>query len=559
MLGKSLTSRFMIGTTVAIILIMTVNFIWDYHEQKRQALIELREKAQVITKQLQATREFIARNQDRINYDSEGNFEFKYLNPAAVGRGVGDIFGMWTDYSIKQTRINYRNPHNAPDQFEIKALQKFAAEPDLQEIWAEDNIDGKKVFRYIIPLKVKESCLPCHGQPKGEIDVAGYHKEGYKVGDLAGVVSLIMPMDIFIANLKSNFLRHMGFILLLVAASISSIYFLVTKLVIRPLGDLQYAVAQVGSGKLDINLDHIKAEGEIKQLANHFQEMANQLRDLYNNLEQKVDERTAELTRANQILKEKQEELERTNLQLKEANRYKSEFLAAMSHELRTPLTSIIAFTELLLIDLPEEREVERQNLEEICKNGQNLLTLINNLLDLAKIEAGRHDLKLETVDMADVLGSVEGVITPLAIQKGLDFEVNCCPRVPLIKVDPEKIRRAIENLAGNAVKFTEPGGKVRISVDFDSEKGEILISVSDTGIGIKKEEQQIIFEKFTQLDGSNSRKYRGTGLGLALTKELVELHGGWIKVDSEVGKGSIFTIGLPVSRDFLDGGEIVG
>lgn len=537
----------MLYTTIIIVIVMSVNFYWDYRQQKRQALVEMREKAQVITKQLLATREFIAKNQDRINYDSQGNFEFKHLNPAAVGMGVANIFEKLTDYRIKQTRIDYRDFKNAPDLFEVQVLHKFEQNPKLKEIWTEDVIDGKKVFRYMIPLKIEEECLCCHGKPAGAIDITGYCKEGYQLGDIGGAISLVMPMKIFIANLKANVFRHMGFILLLVGVSISSIYFLVTKLVIRSLGELEGAVAQVGKGNLDVNLSKIKAEGEIKQLVQHFQDMAGQLRDLYNNLELKVEQRTEELEKANGVLKIKQQELEEANYKLKELNRYKSEFLAIMSHELRTPLTSIIAFTEILLNDIPDERETEKQNLEEIRANSENLLKLINNILDLAKIEAGRQELKLEFVDMADVIGSVDSIISPLARKKGIQFTTEINPQVPLIKADPEKIRRVVENLAGNAIKFTEKGGKVEVKVDFDGTTKEVVVTVSDTGIGIREEEQDLIFERFTQVDSSNSRKYSGSGLGLALAKELVELHGGWIKVASDVGRGSIFTVGLLV------------
>ena len=554
-LVRSLTYRFMWAITVVMILIVSINFMWDINQQKRQAMMEMREKAQVITKELIATREFIAQNQNKINCDSQGGFEFKHLNPAAVGMGISKIFAEMTNYSIKQTRLIYRDMQNAPDDFEIEVLQKFKANPNLQEYWAESEIDDKRVFRYIIPLKVEESCLPCHGGPVGELDVAGYPKEGYLEGSLGGAISLIMPMDLFVANLSANVLRYSGFFLLLIGASIGSIYILVNRLVVQPLSDLEKAMGQVGAGNLNVDFTNIRAEGEIEQLATHFQVMASQLRDLYYNLELKVDKRTYELEKANEVLKNKQQELENVNFQLKEANRYKSEFLAIMSHELRTPLTSIMAFTELLLTDMPEERTIEIQNLEEIRKNSENLLRLINNILDLAKIEAGRNEIKIDTVDLTDVIGSVEGVILPLAKQKGIIFHTCFLPDVPLIKADPEKIRRVVENLASNAVKFTDKGGKIIISVAYEKNDKEVIITISDTGIGIREDEQKIIFERFTQSDSSNSRKYSGTGLGLALAKELVEMHGGWITVESRIDRGSVFKVGIPELPKIKNGG----
>lgn len=334
--------------------------------------------------------------------------------------------------------------------------------------------------------------------------------------------------------------------MILIAIYILSIYFLMKKLVTAPLGELEKAVKHVSGGNLNIDLRNLKADGEIKQLACHFQRMADQLRDFYNNLEQKVEERTLELEKANQILKLSEQQLTKTNLELEKANQVKTDFLAIMSHELRTPLTSIIAYTQFLLDDIPKEFELERQNLKEIESSSETLLHLINNILDMAKIEAGRHEVNLETMDMGEVIYSVEGMIMPLVQTRGLHLTTYVAPTVPLIKGDPEKIRRVVQNLAGNAIKFTERDGKVEISVDYAAEKNEVIIKVADTGIGIKREDQKLIFGKFTQSDNSISRKYSGTGLGLALAKELVEMHGGWITLESVPGQGSTFMVGIP-------------
>ncbi len=544
----SLIYRFMLFTTIVIVIIMALNFTWDYKTQETQAIVEMHEKAQVITKQLIATREFIAKNQDRINSDSAGNFEFKHLNPAAVGMGVGETFGELTNYSIKQTKMGYRDSRNAPDTFEVQGLQTLENHSELTEIWGEDEVAGKKVFRFMVPLKIEHECLSCHGGPAGTLDITGNRKEGYQVGNLGGAISLVMPMDIFQENIRMNVYRHLGFTLLLVAVIIVSMYFLVTRLVLRSLGHLQVATSQVGQGNLDIDLSKIKAQGEIKQLAQQFQVMAGQLKESYNNLEEKVEERTKQLANLNEDLRVKQHELETANIKLNEMNNYKSEFLAVMSHELRTPLTSIMAFTELLLQDTPKQQELERQNLVAIKANSESLLRLINNILDMAKLEAGRQELKLEYVDMADVVGAVENVIAPIARKKGLDFSTELASDVPLIQADPEKIKRVIENLAGNAIKFTPQGGRVEIIVDKVPGDTLVRIQVADTGIGIPPGEEDLIFERFTQIDSSNSRKYGGTGLGLALAKELVLLHEGEIRVQSEVNVGSTFIIYLPIN-----------
>ncbi len=539
----------MLGAIIVIGVVMGVKLWWDFQEQNKQATNELIEKAQVITKQHKALWEFMIINQNKINYDAQGNFEFKHLNCSTVAMGVGTIFAEMTDYSIKPTHILYRNDNNAPDNFELDVLNTFEQEPDRTEYWATDKIDDKTVFRYMTALKIDESCLSCHGSPKGEYDVSGYPKEGYELGDLGGALSLIMPMDIPLKNIRTNTMSNAFFFLALVIFCIISLYLIITKLVTRSLGELEKAVAQVGSGDLKIDLSDLRARGEIKRLSNHFQQMVNQLKDLYNNLEQKVENRTIALEEANIILKKHQNELEEANRRLNEVNKYKSEFLAIMSHELRTPLTSIIAFTEIIMTQIsPQEEKMER-HLTEIRSNSQILLGMISNILDLAKIEAGKDFLVMEMVDIAEVIASVEGMVKPLAAKKRISLTVDISAEVPLIKADPEKVRRVLENLMSNAIKFTDENGKIEVNAGYDPKNNEVIIKIKDTGIGIREEHLKYIFEKFTQSDSSISRKYGGTGLGLALAKEIIELHNGWIKVESVLNHGTTFTIGLPWSE----------
>ena len=538
---NNLTVSFMFATVIIIVLAMGVKFWWDYKENHEQALHELLEKAQVITKQQIAMWEFMIINQDRINYDNEGNFHFKHLNCSTVSMGVGVIFAEMTNYTIKPTNIVYRNEINAPDPFELSALLSFKENPEMIEYYkVDETAEGNKVFRYMTSLTMDEACLTCHGGPEGEEDVSGYPKEGYQLGDFGGAISLVMPMDIHLQNIQKNIISNAIFFIVLMVLCITSIYILVRKLVTRPLSHLEKAVSQVGSGNLDVDTSDIKARGELKKLTHHFQEMADQLRDLYNNLEHKVEIRTLELEEANR--------------KLKEVNNFKSEFLAIMSHELRTPLTSVIAFTELLLTDSDLDQETARHHLEEIRMSSQHLLGLINNILDMAKIEAGKNQLMLEMMDIADVIAAVEGMVIPIAANKGIHMVVQVHSDIPLMKGDPEKIRRVVENLVGNAIKFTGQEGIVKIIAFYDVEQQMVIIRVKDNGIGIKEEKQKDIFEKFTQSDSSISRKYGGTGLGLALAKEIVEMHSGSIQMESVFNEGTTITVALPIGVTELGG-----
>ena len=551
-MGNRLSFKLMSYLTLIIVIIMAVSFSWDVREQNKQIREELLEKAQLITSQFLAMRHFIAANQDRINYDSDGHFEFKHLNPAAVGGGVAEIFNEKSSYKIKQTRIDFRDGKNAPDEFEKEILHKFAEEKDLIEYWQETILNGQRVFRYLYPLEINTECLDCHGEPKGQIDISGHQKEGYKIGDFGGAISVVLPMNRFLANLQNNIYRDLGFMLLLIGLTLGAIYFIMARMVTNPLTQLRDQTKRFGQGNLEVNTEQINAQGEIKDLTEEFQNMAGQLNELYKNLEQRVAIRTKELAAANKQLEEHHARLELINAELERSNMMKSQFLATMTHELRTPLTAILAFAEVTIgsENLPQQAH---NNIKDILEQGSGLLRLINNLLDMAKLEAGHQQLRLIMVDLLDVISAVEAICAPLAERKGIKLIRNIDKNLPMVMGDEEKLQRTFLNLVGNAIKFTPEGGEVKVTVENCHNK-EVVVKVKDSGIGMKREQQERIFEMFYQVESSDARRFKGTGLGLALAKEWIDLHGGSVTVDSEPGKGSLFTVILPVSSK---GGEI--
>ncbi|MDW7990667.1 MAG: GAF domain-containing protein, partial [Anaerolineae bacterium] len=239
-----------------------------------------------------------------------------------------------------------------------------------------------------------------------------------------------------------------------------------------------------------------------------------------------------------------QEALE-TAERLKEVDRLKSQFLANMSHELRTPLNSIIGFSRVILkgIDGPIT-EQQRQDLEAIYNSGQHLLGLINDILDISKIEAGKMELTFEPTDLKEIIRGVMSTAIALVKDKPIELQQSVPENLPTIIADSRRIRQVLLNLVSNAAKFTDEGF---IRVEARTEGDYVVISVSDSGIGIPPEKLPKIFEAFTQVDSSPSRKYGGTGLGLTISKSFVELHGGKIWVESELGKGSTFTFALPI------------
>jgi len=238
-------------------------------------------------------------------------------------------------------------------------------------------------------------------------------------------------------------------------------------------------------------------------------------------------------------------EIEEKGREIEIASKHKSEFLANMSHELRTPLNAILGYTELILDniygDVPEKIQ---EVLERLVNNGRHLLGLINDVLDISKIEAGQLTLSLNDYSMAELVLTVFTSLDALATEKNLELKVMVPTDLPTAKGDEQRIAQVLLNLLGNAIKFTEEG-EIRVEVVVSNES--FLVSVSDTGPGLSEVDQKKIFEEFRQADGSSTREKGGTGLGLSIAKRIVEMHGGRTWVESSLGKGSIFWFTLPV------------
>jgi signal transduction histidine kinase len=239
------------------------------------------------------------------------------------------------------------------------------------------------------------------------------------------------------------------------------------------------------------------------------------------------------------------QEIQEKNEQLEAANRHKSQFLANVSHELRTPLNSIIGFTRIVLRRIGAQiPDLQKENLQKVLISSEHLLNLINELLDLSKIEAGRMEVYAETFQLNDVVRMATSTVEPMLKDGRVRLVTEIAPDIPPLKTDRDKLKQAVLNLLSNAAKFTERG---EIKVAAWQENGNVKLTVADTGIGMKPEALNYIFDEFRQADMSSTRKYGGTGLGLAIVKRFINLMGGDIGVESEVGKGSTFTITLPM------------
>ena len=313
---------------------------------------------------------------------------------------------------------------------------------------------------------------------------------------------------------------------------------LMGRRLVKPIENLVRGTQLISSGNLDVTIS-LPSRDELGMLADSFNQMAASLKQNKAALQRYTEELEA-------TVESRTRELQEANRGLEAASRHKSQFLANVSHELRTPLNAIIGFTRLILRKTEGQiPQLQKENLRKVLISAEHLLSLINGLLDLSKIEAGRMEIFVESLTLDEVLQVAASTVEPMLKDGRVHLVREIAPNLPPLHTDREKLRQIILNLLSNAAKFTEEG-EIRVSAW--PENGSVKLTVSDTGIGIAQEALHLIFEEFRQAEAPTGKRYGGTGLGLAIVKRLVTLLGGDIGVESEVGKGTTFTITLPVS-----------
>ena len=415
--------------------------------------------------------------------------------------------------------------------------------PTSDEEYREYRTADKKEYHYYQPIRVQQSCLICH-EFRGSVRGNGGEdllpsRQKYADGDLMAIVKVVMPDGVTRQAINWNRAILLATAIITVFLAMLAAYLIVRYVIVKPLEHLRNVSDEVRRGNVDARAD-IHTADEFEELGVAFNRM---LRGLVESQE--------ELKKVNDDLDGKVDELARANMHLYEMNRLKGDFLATMSHELRTPLNSILGFSDVLgsnqLLDQKQVRYVEN-----IRKSGRMLLEMINDILDLAKMEAGKMDVRTTVFDLNAIVAAQCDMIRPMAEKKQIELTISVSDEIPKVEQDQSKFQQILSNLLSNAVKFTPESGRISASATLlDSDYFEL--EVTDTGVGIAPEEQQAIFEKFRQStvfqagDDAMTREISGTGLGLSIVRELCRLLGGTVTVESQLGQGSSFRVRLPV------------
>jgi signal transduction histidine kinase len=405
--------------------------------------------------------------------------------------------------------------------------------PRYRERYITDS-EGKRLYRYYQPLYAEESCLVCH---RNLLTGAG-RRPNLKIGDLMAMIRVTTDYGPTAAERAKNRALLWTAAIVVGFVSMFSLWAVVRYVIVKPVSHLRDVANAVREGDVEQRAA-IRTGDEFEELGAAFNRMLRQL------LSQQ-----SELRESKSELDERLDELAQANMRLYEMNRLKSDFLATVSHELRTPLNSILGFSDVL----SGVRSLDDKQLRyvgNIQRSGRMLLEMINDILDLAKVESGKMEIRLSEFRIGTLIATQCEMARPLAEKKNIDLDCDAPATLPPLRQDQARVQQILNNLLSNAIKFTPEGGRIFVSAERD-ELGELRLKVADTGIGISPDEQQLVFEKFRQgsagqPDGdAMKREYSGTGLGLSIVRELCRLLGGEVSLESELGKGSTFTVRLP-------------
>ncbi|MHC4912172.1 MAG: sensor histidine kinase [Planctomycetota bacterium] len=407
----------------------------------------------------------------------------------------------------------------------IESLKAEAERDDLIEFVKEQGI---LYSNYVSIFRATDSCISCHN-PEGSASP-------FSQNEAIGAVVIHRPAAYMSRTALLNWVWIIAAFLIAGAGAFVAFYMITQRVILSPIRQLRALANNVAEGNLDIR-SAIKTGDEYEKLADAFNHMLDGLRAAQE-----------KLRNANKQLDEKIAELSERNIELFKANKVKSEFLANISHEFRTPLNAILGFAEILR-EKPNTLRSEkgRKYAENIIAGGKSLLNMINDLLDLAKTEAGKLELHIEKTSIPQLCKTVVGSFAALTKKKKIKVKLTTENKIPELMTDAGKVQQILYNFLSNAVKFTAARGRIEIRANMLDDQ-TVRIAVTDTGCGIAEPDREKIFEKFRQADGSITRESTGSGLGLAISKELATMLAGTIGMESELDKGSTFWLDIPVT-----------
>jgi two-component system, NarL family, sensor histidine kinase BarA len=416
---------------------------------------------------------------------------------------------------------NAVNPENKPNSiYSAARFREFQEQKDLEEV-NHQNL-SERINDFYGAIRATHTCLACHRQSNPAL----------QENDLIAVIKITVPMNAIDNEVNINRAVLISTALITALLIMVGSYVIVRYVIVKPVKHLKEVSDAISAGELNVRSE-IQTGDEFEDLSHAFNRMLRNLVSMQDRLR-----------KVNGDLDRKVDELAQANLALYESNRLKGDFLATMSHELRTPLNSILGFGEVLVSSVGlTEKQMRWVN--NIRSSGEQLLNLINDILDLAKIEAGKMQVRLVEFSSYDVCEGMMTMFRPLAEKKNIDLRSQLSPAIPVLRQDVVKLQQILSNLLSNAIKFTPEGGRVLLKAETDGP--DIVLTVSDTGVGIAPEEKELVFEKFRQSGNPLTREHAGTGLGLSIVRELTKLLGGEVTLQSELGRGSTFTVRLPL------------
>lgn len=504
--------RLAFGGTVALVLALALLlcYIWMNQLTKKALLDSVKAKAEMV--QL-----------SHFQLKRVGEAALPELDNTGSVQDVNDVQIQWIRFA-KEEKGQLKGLTDLQRQM-IKSLK--SKEERLDEIIIEKT-EGNLESNYVRIFRADDQCISCHN-PEGSAGAFGRNEAigavviRQAVGEIGRII-LMNRICIIAAWLISG------------AGAIIAFYIITQRVILRPIRQLRALANNVAEGNLNIR-SSIKTRDEYEKLANAFNHMLDGLQG-----------GQQKLRRANIQLDEKIAELSERNIELFKANKVKGEFLANISHEFRTPLNAILGFAEILREkagDLKEDKG--RKYAENIIAGGKNLLNMVNDLLDLAKTEAGKMKLYIERCRLDNLCQAAIGAFSEMTKQKKIKVKLIIEKDIPSLTTDAGKVQQILYNFLSNAVKFTPEQGRIEVRASVIDDK-HVRIAVSDTGCGVSQADRETIFEKFRQVDGSITRKTTGSGLGLSICKELAAMLAGSIGLKSEVGKGSTFWLDIPVT-----------